>query len=148
MRYCICGKPIVYRSRQEKERGHREREYCSDRCRQRACRERNKGKHDLDRIRREAQERWWLSIEQSVRPDMRQIELDLKNKMLEMQNMFLNSADTRIEHIELLNRIQQMEIADLKDQLAEKEAEIVRLNILLEAQTKKKRPPGDGKNIQ
>jgi hypothetical protein len=33
-----------------------------------------------------------------------------------------------------------LEIADLKNQLAEKEAEIVRLNILLEAHAKKKHP--------
>ncbi len=57
-----CGKALPHR----KERGHREREYCSDACRQRANRARNKHKHNLDRIIKESDERIYNAIYQNV----------------------------------------------------------------------------------
>lgn len=43
--YHLCNNLLP---EQKSERGHRKREYCSDRCRQRACREQNKGKRDFE----------------------------------------------------------------------------------------------------
>ena len=53
LRYCICGKVLL----PSKQKGHREREYCSEAYHQRACWARNKQKRELDCIKQEADER-------------------------------------------------------------------------------------------
>src|ERR1700692_1432281 len=73
-----CGKLLPPR----KERGHREREYCNDLCRQRASRARNKGKHDLKRLQREAEERRWNAIEQDIHREDWQDRLELNTKII------------------------------------------------------------------
>src|SRR5690242_219702 len=78
MRYCICGATIPRRQK----KGGREKEYCSDKCRQRACRQRNKVKHNLDRARREAEERMWSRIEQNVHRETWQDDLEKQGRLI------------------------------------------------------------------
>lgn len=78
MRYCICGKAIPRPPKGPQERGHREREYCSDKCRQRASRQRNKHKHNIDRIKQEMDERLYNAVYQDVHRAIWQDELELK----------------------------------------------------------------------
>lgn len=123
-----CGKPLP-RSR---EKGHREREYCNDLCRKRAWRAKNKDKHRLDRIIREAHERMWNAIEQGAHRETWQDELDTTNKLL--THMFEEQESLRI----LIQGLKH-EIAFLQDRLADKDAEITRLTVLLEGQAKRRR---------
>ena len=128
MRECLqCGKPLPRRI----EAGHRERQYCSDRCRQRACRARNKEKHNLNRIIHEASERLWSAVEQQVRRESWQDDLERKDKLL-------RQAHQELAYLEEQNSLLQQQIVFLENLLADKEAEIVRLNTLLEGQAKRK----------
>jgi hypothetical protein len=127
MRYCICGKAIPRR----KQKGGREKEYCCDNCRQRACRERNKDKHDLERIEREAQERFWTKIDQDIHRETWQDEL-------KKQEEYINSCHRYELFLHEQNNILREYIKVLEEQLADKEAEIARLNILLESSTKRR----------
>lgn len=137
MRECACGCGRFIPRR--KERGHREREYYSDACRKRAWRARNKQKHDLDRIKREAEERMWNAIDQAVRRESWQDELALKDGMLDLMGKFQDMAEEKLKRAELDNQMLELEVTVLREQLAEKEAEIVRLTVLLEGSKKKSR---------
>jgi hypothetical protein len=124
----FCGKPLP----RTREKGHREREYCSDLCRQRAWRAMNKNKHNLDRIMKTASERRWNAIDQEIHRETWQDELETTNKLLKFM---LEDLKLKEERIEILEKA----IAFLEDRLTSKEAEIVRLNVLLESQAKRKR---------
>lgn len=135
MRYCVCGQAIPRRS----ERGHREREYCSDRCRQRAWRARHKDRHKRERIIQAAFERGWNAIEQDVHREGWQDErqtLRAEIKRLEIHRDINEFGD---DLLKFKADLCQAENAVLKSQLADKEAEIVRLTTLLEAQSKRPR---------
>ena len=81
MRECLqCGKPLPRR----KEKGHREREYCSDVCRKRASRARNKGKHVLDRILHETSERMWNAMYQDIHRESWQDDLEHKEELVKL----------------------------------------------------------------
>ena len=143
MRECLqCGKPLP----RTKEKGHREREYCSDVCRQRAWRQRNKWKHDLGRIIQASNERMWNAIDQHVHREHWQDELEQQEKLLELQDKRFIQIHKLLEESEEENRILQAEIQWLKDQLAEKEAEIVRVATLLESQSNRKRSGQEKRN--
>jgi hypothetical protein len=128
MRYCFCGKPIPRR----KKKGGREKEYCCDAHRQQACRARNKDKHDLDRIRREADERFWNKIYQDVHRENWQ-------DRLEEQDKYISQSHKYEIFLQEQNNVLREYIKTLEKQLADKEAEIVRLTVLLEG-PKRKRP--------
>ncbi len=137
MKECLsCGKPIPRR----REKGHREREYCSNICRQRAYRQRNRWKHNLDRIRKEAKERMWNALEQTSHRETWQDELEQSEKQREQSEKQLEKQHDWIEYLTNFNEQLQWEEIKLRNRLADKEAEIVRLTILLEGQAKKKRP--------
>ncbi|MGH2481301.1 MAG: hypothetical protein ACRDHW_16735 [Ktedonobacteraceae bacterium] len=122
-----------------KERGHREREYYSDACRKRAYRARNKGKHDLSRIMQEASERFYLKLYQDVHRETWQDELEqLQKDRARRDDLLLGVLEDK-SHL-------RASIAVLEEQLAEKDAEIVRLTTLLEGQAKRTppKPPHSG----
>jgi chromosome segregation ATPase len=126
-----CGKLLPPR-----KKGYREREYCSDVCRQRASRKRNKWKHDLDRIQREANERHWNALDQSIHRETWQDEL---KRLDELNSLY----GKRIQDLISRNNALERYIESLEEQLADKEAEIVRLNVLLNpARSRRSRPPG------
>jgi hypothetical protein len=108
------------------DRGHREREYCKPACRQRAYRERRKQRQAIDQH------------PQSVAL-MGQM-LDMQHELLDMVASQRDQARGELDYQETMERALRLEIALLYDHLAEKEAEIVRLNILLEHGAKRKRP--------
>jgi hypothetical protein len=128
MRYCICGKAIQRR----KEKGHREREYCSDACRQRANRERNKHKRTAEQSMEEAMIRIYDASYQEIHHETWQDDVERQERLIHGlldENIFLHEVrDT------LLGIIDRQEAT-----LAEKDAEIVRLTFLLDAQSQKKR---------
>lgn len=134
MRYCICGKVILRRN----ERGHREREYCSDTCRQRACRIRNKHKHDLDRISHEAMEREWNAIEQHIHRESWQDDLERSRQLLLYSHQELEQERIATEIAEARNKLFELELSLLREQLANKEAEITHLKVLLGNQVKRR----------
>jgi len=57
-----------------------------------------------------------------------------------MYQELLGQAGDHADYTDLRIKIREEEIWLLKDELADKEAEIVRLNILLESQAKRKPP--------
>lgn len=128
MRECLeCGKGIPFR----KERGHREREYCSDKCRQRACRARKKPRRSLDQIIAEAHARMWDKVEQDFRRETWQDDLKAAQEREEMIYRWWKEESD--ENDRLQARIELLEYL-----LAEKDAEITRLNYLLESQARRK----------
>jgi hypothetical protein len=127
MRYCICGKVIL----RQTEKGHREREYCSDACRQRACRARNKEKHALSRIRKEAEERMWNALDQTIHRESWQDELEQQKQLI----MHLLEELTFREEI---NTALVQHVESLENRLAEKEGEIAYWKTVLERQSKKR----------
>jgi hypothetical protein len=130
MRECLgCGKPLPRR----KERGHREREYCSDLCRQQAWRARNKDKHNLDRMMRESQERFWTKVHQEIHRETWQDELEHDDKLIK-------GLLEDLQFLEAQNKLQQLVIESLENKITENEAEIVYLKTLLEGQSKQRRP--------
>ena len=92
MRYCPCGEVIPRR----KERGHREREYCSNKCRQAAYRLRHKEKHDLSRIEREMNERICNAVYQNIHRETWQDELEqMKQERDRVNRLLLDSLHER-----------------------------------------------------
>jgi hypothetical protein len=132
MRECgYCGKSITRR----KEKGGREREYCNDTCRQLAYRARHPEKRYVDRLMRGMRRERWkedphlMPWQEELKAREKCIErLKGEALLLEMQNNTL-SWDLR-------NR--DDEVRHLRWKLAEAEAEIVRLNVLLDSQSKRK----------
>jgi len=133
MYYCICGQPLPPRAKG----GHREREYCSDKCRQRACRQRNKGKHDLDRINREMSERIANAVYQNIHRESWQDELERKESLIA-------SLLQDLKYTHNMNEILQIDNDLLREQLADQAEEITRLTLLLDAQSKKRSRIKDG----
>ena len=136
MRECVaCGMGLPIR----RERGHREREYCSERCRQRACRERNAARRERDQLKRKADERAWNELQRELDcigypPRAWQVELWLKDVQLEQMKKRIQGQDELIEMLK-----ESRSDAWLWNLLAEKEAEIVRLQTLLESTARKRR---------
>jgi len=65
--------------------------------------------------------------------------LDMQHELLDMAARKLDQVRGELDYQETMERALRLEIALLYDQLAKKEAEIVRLTILLEAASKRKR---------
>jgi hypothetical protein len=98
-----------------KEKGHRERKYCSDVCRQRACRERNKWKHDLNSILQAANKRMWNAIiDQQVNREYGQDDLEQQEKRLELQGKRFIQIHKLLEESEEEKKTLQAEIHSLK----------------------------------
>jgi hypothetical protein len=112
--------------------------YFSDACRQRACRTRNKGQHDLARIIREAHERFYLKLDQDVHRETWQDDLEEAHKRLTAYEKDHAHRDDLLLGVLEDQRHLREYIASLEEQLAEKEAEIIRLTMLLEGPSKKK----------
>lgn len=126
MRECICGKAIVRR----KERGGREREYCCDKCRQQAYRERHKRKLSMRRAIHESSIRMIDKIDQEIRRESWQDDLERKDQIIQG---LLKDLDYNND----LYKLQESIIDGLEHRLANAEAEIVRLNTLLDSQSKR-----------
>jgi len=133
---CGCGRTIPYQKRP------REKLYYSPACRQRACRTRNKDKHNIERIVRESTERFYLKVHQDFHRETWQDELEEAQKRIAAyQKDWLDRGAERDEFtLGILADLSDLRkyVHVLEDQLADKEAEIVRLNTLLEDQAKKK----------
>ncbi|EFH82195.1 hypothetical protein Krac_2982 [Ktedonobacter racemifer DSM 44963] len=110
--------------------GHREREYCSDKCRQRAHRKRKKQEAEIARLIAgeyflpasdpHASRDRWLSERATLLQQC---------KLLEVQR---NAAEAEATYLKGRN-------AMLEEHLADQEAEIARLNTLLESQSKRRK---------
>ena len=135
MRYCFCGKPIPRRQK----RGGREKEYCCDAHQQQACRARNKGEHDLERIKKEADERLWNKAYQDVHRETWQNELEEKESYIGLLTTYQKLLQVRNEELQIQNNMLREYVDILEGKLADRKAEIVRLNVLLEG-PKKRRP--------
>jgi hypothetical protein len=105
--------------------GHREREYCSSRCRQRAYRKQKKQSQEIEHLIKGV---YALPDPQATRDRWRFERAGLlqQYKLLEAQ---CNVAQAEIRVLENKNTM-------LQDLLADKEAEMVRLTVLLESQGK------------
>ena len=134
---CGCGRIIPYQKRP------REKLYYSSTCRQRASRARNKDKHNIERIVRASTERFYLKVYQDVHRETWQDELEEAQKRLAAyeKDWINRGAEEDQFTLGVLADLSNLKkyIHILEDQLAEKEAEIVRLNTLLEGQAKRKR---------
>lgn len=131
---CGCGRRIPYQKRP------REKIYSSDACRQRACRKRKKDRHDLARIMREADERFYLKLYQDIHRESWQDELELLRQQHAADEKEKARRDDFVSGILEDQALLREYITMLEKDLAEKEAEIVRLNMLLEGLKKKSRP--------
>lgn len=116
MRYCICGEVIL----REKKKARREREYCSNKCRQKAYRERSKRKQEREQIIGPLPEG---SIYLSLLEDEK-----LKREILILQ----------LETAEFGEQIYKRQIEIMQEKEAEREAEIIRLTKLLESQARRR----------
>ena len=136
MRKCICGKAIARR----KQRGGREREYCCDAHRQQAYRERHKGQLSLRRALHESHIRMIDSLDQDYHRETWQDELRDKDHKIDQLTWQLEplERDLNICHldIELLRKDKDL----LQRLLEHAEVEIIRLNTLLDSQSKKHPP--------
>ncbi|GHO67953.1 hypothetical protein KSC_068450 [Ktedonobacter sp. SOSP1-52] len=116
--------------------GHREREYCSDACRQRASRKRKKQEAEIARLIAgeyflptsdpHATRDRWLSERATLLHHCK--ELEAQRNMAEAEAAYLKSANALLEE----------SMRTLESVLADKEAEITRLTILLESQSKRR----------
>lgn len=118
--------------------GHREREYCSSQCRQRAYRKHKKQEQEIEHLIKGV---YVLptSDPQVTRGDRWRFEragLLQQYKLLEAQ---CNVAQAEIRVLENKNTMLQEDAHALHTLLADKEAEIVRLTVLLDSQSKQKR---------
>lgn len=129
---CGCGRFISYRKRP------REKLYFSGACRQRACRARNKDRHNLDRIMQAANERFYLEIYQDIHRETWGDELKEAQERLGAYEKDKKRRDDLLLGLLEDQRHQEEYIAILEKQVAEKEAEIVRLTMLLESSSKKR----------
>jgi septal ring factor EnvC (AmiA/AmiB activator) len=112
--------------------------YFSDACRQRASRARNKRRHDLARIMREADERFYLKLYQDFHKETWVDELKkAQARIAEYEKRQRRRDDLLLGILEDQKHLRDY-IDALEKQLAEKEAEIIRLNMLLEGPSKKK----------
>jgi chromosome segregation ATPase len=132
MRECkYCGKMIARR----KQKGGREREYCNDVCRQMAYRARHPEKryivHAMRRIRRDQ----WKKDPHLMPWQEELAAANERIKHLKSDNFFLEMQYDSLSR-DLFNR--DKEIAHLRWQLGNAQAEIVRLNVLLDGQSKRK----------
>lgn len=88
MRSCICGKALPRRAKT----GGREREWCSDVWRQRACWARNKEKralqHTLEEIVHKELEQRWNQIEQEYHRETWQDDLKRRDEEIAGMNKF------------------------------------------------------------
>ncbi len=73
----------------------------------------------------------WNAVEQHVHRETWQDDLERKDKLL-------SQVSKELVYIAEQNELLQLEVEFLKDQIAEKDAEIARLNVLLEGQAKRK----------
>jgi hypothetical protein len=130
---CGCGKLI------EGKKRPREKRYYSPACRQRASRARNKGKHDRQRIMQAAFEREWNAIEQNVYRETWQDSLAYYKGLVAKRDIDIKELEWERDAANLKAAITEEQIKFLKMDLADKEAEIVRLSILLDQSSKKRR---------
>ena len=119
-----CGMQLPPRAKG----GHREREYCSDRCRQSAYRANKKQIQERERI---IQDIYGLPPDPQARRDewrSKRPRLLQACKLIESErNVAQAEAQVLKDHLQMLQSL-----------LADKEAEIVRLQMLLEGQSKRK----------
>ncbi|GCE32194.1 hypothetical protein KDA_76780 [Dictyobacter alpinus] len=141
MRYCVCGKVIARR----KGHGGREREYCSDRCRQQACRARHKDDRTAEKRQQRIDEIIYTTVFQDVHKTTWQVELELQawlitnqQEQIEKLTEQLDATHHEIDIFKLELGIERSQQSRLKDHLADKEAEIVRLTALLDFQSRRK----------
>lgn len=139
--WCGCGRLIEYHKRP------REKRYYSAACRQRACRARNKVIHDTERIIQAALERQWNAIEQDVRRENWQDDLAYRDEHIERQGLTIAKLEWERDAADLKVKLVEEENTFLKNQLADKEAEIVRLKTLLEFQGKRKKGNGGIRHV-
>jgi hypothetical protein len=139
-----CDKPLP----QPKQKTPRERQYCNDLCRQRAHREKHTWKNNVNRAKVEAKVRFFDSIQvQEMNglwdSKMRDCEVDGLERSNRTLELLLENAelDCEIAKSDLKGEIEQNKRIEAfyKKKIAELEAEIVRLNVLLEAKAKRKR---------
>lgn len=130
----VCGKVLP----RKEEKGHREREYCSSACRRRAYRKRNRWRYNLTRARQEARVRMINSIDQDIHRETWQDELERANKRLEQQEEEIAYLQNENDYLQLQLQMRDDWIDALTNQIAEKEAEIVRLIMLLDQQSKRR----------
>ena len=134
---CGCGRIIPYQKRP------REKMYYSDARRQRACRARNKGKHDIARIMRESDERFYLQLYQDfhretwvdVLKEAQACIAQQKKRSAEYEKKEWKRDDLLLGVLEEQQHLREY-IDVLEKQVAERDAEILRLNILLEGPKK------------
>jgi chromosome segregation ATPase len=127
-----CGKPIARR----KQKGGREREYCNESCRQLAYQARHPEKRYVTRIMNRIRRDQWkedprlMPWQEELEAAYRQIQ-QLKSDRLGLEgtnsllSWDLHERDREIQH--------------LRWRLAEAEAEIARLKVLLDSYGKRKR---------
>lgn len=118
---CGCGRFISY------HKTPRQRLYYSNACRKKASRARNKERYTQERLeqeQREASIRYWSKIDQEIHRETWQDELK------GWRNLYGWAEED--------NRHLRDYIDVLENQLAERDAEILRLNILLEGSIKHK----------
>jgi hypothetical protein len=127
-----CGKRLPPRAKG----GHREREYCSDRCRQRAYRKQTKQRQEIERLIEGVS--WLPPPDPQVTRDRWRYE---RAGLLQRCKLLMAEHATGQAELKLLrskNVMLEESIENLRSLLADKEAEIIRLGVLLESNATKR----------
>jgi hypothetical protein len=128
MRIGACGHSLPPR----KERGHRDREYCSNACRQRAFYQRNKERHRMDKIVASAKERMYNAVFQEVFREKWQDELLSQQKYIDVLLADIARLETKVYLL-------TCEVGELYEQVATKSGEVAFLQKLLDDKAKKRK---------
>lgn len=137
-----CGERLPPRAKG----GHREREYCSDRCRQRAHRKNQQRAREIERIL--AGTYLWPIDKKAKHDDWRfeREALLVRCKELEAER---NVARAEVNVLIGQKALLEDSLQSSRNQAADLEAEIVRLNVLLEGQSRRTSSrPGAGLDLE
>lgn len=127
-----CGMQLPPRAKG----GHREREYCSDRCRQRAYRKQKKQSQEIEQLIKGSYV--IPTSDPHVTRDRWRFE---RAGLLQSYRLIKSERDTaqaEATFLESRNTMLERSLCTTENILADKEAEIVRLNVLLDSQSKRK----------
>jgi hypothetical protein len=128
-----CGVRLPTRA----EGGHREREYCSSRCRQRAYRKQKKQSQEIERL---IQGTHWLPApDPLVTRDRWRFERESLLQRCQLLEAERNAAQSEVKVLGNERTLLEGSLHRLESLLADKEAEIIRLNVLLESQARRTR---------
>jgi hypothetical protein len=125
-----------------KRKGGQERQYCSGKCRQKAYRERNQDRFWIEKLIRESHRYPIGGVELALQMEVNRLREEngqLRFELMMLSEHELPAKQHEIDSLEGRLRYSILHADRLQDLIAERDAEIIRLNILLDSQSKKRR---------